>query len=86
VIHSNKKNKQLNNMSKKCKHCRQTIYGSSHYCPKTRNTYSEDSDDSDFLLSVVIGYATDSAFLGGLLGGDMSGGILGDMFDGDLMD
>jgi hypothetical protein len=73
-------------MSNKCKHCEQTIYGSSHTCPQTGRTYSEDSDNGDFLLSAIIGYATDSAILGGLLGGDFGGGMLGDMFDGDLMD
>lgn len=75
-------------MSNKCKHCGQTIqsWQNSHDCPRTGKTYSEDSDDGDFLLSAIVGYATDSAILGGLVGGDMFGGILGDMFDGDLMD
>lgn len=40
----------------------------------------------NFILSAVIGFATDSALLGGLLGGDLLGGIMGDIIDGDLMD
>jgi len=69
-------------MSNKCKHCGQTIYSSSHHCPQTGKTYSEDSDNGDFLLSAIIGYATDSALLGGLLGGDLGGGMLGDVLNG----
>jgi hypothetical protein len=30
--------------------------------------------------------ATDSALLGGLLGGDIVGGVVGDLFNGDLFD
>lgn len=73
-------------MSQKCKHCGQTVYGSTHTCPKTEETYSVRNDGSDFLISLAIGAATDSALLGGLLGGDMAGGIIGDMLDGDLFD
>lgn len=47
----------------------------------------EQTDNSgDFLLSAAIGAATDSALLGGLLGGDFLGGAVGDMLDGDLFD
>ena len=75
-------------MSNKCKHCRETInsWEDEHYCTVTGRTYTEDGDNGDFLLSAIVGYATDSAILGGLVGGDMLGGMLGDMFDGDLMD
>lgn len=50
---------------------------------------SSTSTDSsgDFLMSAAIGYATDSALLGGMLGGDMAGGIVGDLMSGgDLFD
>lgn len=67
-----------------CKHCNERFY-SSHYCEKERRTIRE-SDTGDFLTSAVIGYATDSAILGGLLGGDMTGGIVGDLLDGNLFD
>jgi hypothetical protein len=40
----------------------------------------------DFMTSAVIGAVTDSAFLGGFIGGDMLGGIVGDIIDGDLGD
>lgn len=36
------------------------------------------SSSGDPLLSGIIGYATDSALLGGLLGGSLLGGIAGD--------
>lgn len=43
-------------------------------------------DGGNFVASVVIGAVTDSAIIGGLLGGDMMGGVVGDLLDGDLMD
>jgi len=46
----------------------------------------DEGESHDFILSAMIGYATDSALLGGLLGGDMLGGFLGDALDGDLFD
>lgn len=45
------------------------------------------NSQDDLLLSGVIGYATNSAILGTLLGGSLLGGMLGDIFNGrDLMD
>lgn len=67
-----------------CKHCNERFY-SSHYCRSEHRTITE-NDTGDFLLSAAIGFGTDSAILGGLLGGDMTGGILGDILDGDLFD
>ena len=70
---------------KTCKHCKKQVSGS-HYCESAKRTISEDSD-GDFLLSAAIGYATNSAIIGGLLGGDMTGGIVGDILNGgDLLD
>lgn len=69
-----------------CKHCNQYVYSDRniHNCPK-RGLLNIDEDDS-FLVSSLIGYATDSALLGGFLGGDLLGGIFGDVLDGNLFD
>ena len=69
-----------------CKHCREYVSSSetTHNCRKV-GLLNVDEDDS-FLVSTLIGMATDSAILGGLLGGDIVGGILGDSLDGDLFD
>ena len=69
-----------------CKHCREFVYSndSTHHCSK-KGLLNVDEDDS-FLVSTLIGLATDSAIVGGLLGGDLLGGILGDSLDGDLFD
>jgi len=79
--------------SRRCPHCSEEIKQgeSTHYCSTRNETFtvnaeSTSSDDSDFLVSAVIGAATNSALLGGVLGGDMVGGIVGDMFDGNLFD
>ncbi len=47
---------------------------------------SENEDDGNFLMSAAIGAVTDSALLGGLIGGSFTGAIVGDMLDGDLFD
>lgn len=56
-----------------------------------RNYRELDSSDrlnstGDFIISAAIGAVTDSAILGGFIGGDMLGGIVGDLLDGDLFD
>ncbi len=65
-----------------CKHCSESISRNdiTHNCTK-KGLLNIDEDDS-FLVSAIIGSVTDSA----LLGGDMLGGILGDVLDGDLFD
>lgn len=40
-------------------------------------------DDSSFLLSAVVGAATDSTILGYAVGGDLLGGLIGDSFFGN---
>lgn len=69
-----------------CKHCEEYVSSSatSHRCKKV-GLLDIDEDDS-FLVSAIIGAATDSSLLGGLLGGDIVGGIVGDLLDGDLFD
>lgn len=69
-----------------CKHCHEYIPEGSRYhsCPK--RGLLNISEDNSFIVSTLIGLATDSALLGGLLGGDILGGIVGDLFDGDLFD
>lgn len=64
---------------KTCKHCNRQ-FSESHYCASAGREIDHD-DESNFLLSAAIGYATDSALLGGLLGGDMVGGMVGDMLN-----
>jgi hypothetical protein len=54
-------------------------YTTTHDCPK-KGLLNVDDDDS-FLVSALIGYATDSAIIGGVLGGDLLGGVVGDLFD-----
>lgn len=69
-----------------CKHCEEYVSSGSrtHDCRK-QGLLDIDEDDS-FLVSAIIGAATDNALLGGLLGGDIVGGIIGDALDGDLFD
>jgi hypothetical protein len=69
-----------------CKHCEEYVSSSSstHDC-RRKGLLNVDEDDS-FLVSTLIGMATDSGIVGGLLGGDLLGGILGDAMDGDLFD
>ena len=44
---------------------------------------SKSSNDSDdFLLSAVVGAATNSSIIGGLVGGDFLGGVVGDILGG----
>ncbi len=47
---------------------------------------SENEVDGNFLMSAAIDAVTDSALLGGLIGGSFTGAIVGDMLDGDLFD
>ena len=53
-----------------CKHCGEYVPEdtSVHVCPDGTEHYP--GEDNSFLTSVIIGAATDSAILGGLLGGD----------------
>lgn len=70
---------------KRCKKCSQEVVrGRTHYCPKDGGR-AINYDDDGFLMSLVIGAATDSALFGMALGGDPAGAIIGDiMSDGDL--
>lgn len=49
-------------------------------------TSEDDYIDYSFLTSAAIAAITDSAILGGLLGGNWGGAIFGDFLDGDLFD
>ncbi len=66
-----------------CKHCEEYVSSSetTHNCRK-RGLLNVDEDDS-FLVSAIIGAATDSTIMGGLLGGDILGAALGDLLGGD---
>lgn len=64
------------------------ISQSDYHYYKTVNVENGQAKDEngDVLLSAVIGAATDSALLGGILGGSFLGGAAGDLMDGDLFD
>lgn len=66
-----------------CKHCRELVSenATSHNCTKV-GLLNIDEDDS-FLVSTLIGLATDSTLMGGLLGGSFTGGLLGNLLSGD---
>lgn len=68
-----------------CKHCGKNLGSSrTHNC--SNKGLLDADDDSSFLVSALIGFGTDSAIAGGLIGGDFFGGVVGDLLDGDLFD
>lgn len=69
-----------------CRHCSEYVSSSAttHNCRKV-GLLNVNEDDS-FIVSTLMGLASDSAVVGGLLGGNIAGGILGDALDGDLFD
>jgi len=70
----------------KCRHCHRPVEGSTHYCEAEGRTLRQDDGD-DFILSAIVGAATDSAILGAVLGGSVTGAIIGDLLNGgDLFD
>jgi hypothetical protein len=49
-----------------------------------RNYFNEREvrdNSGDFITSMAIGYATDNAIIGGIVGGDMTGAIVGEMLN-----
>ena len=69
-----------------CKHCNEEIPEgtTTHECPKAGLLNVE--QDSSFLTSMAIGMLTDNAALGAIMGGDITGGIVGDLLnDGNLL-
>lgn len=64
-----------------CKHCHKQLsqYTKEHYCDKAGQL---NNDTDNFLVSSLIGYATNSAIVGGIIGGDIVGGIVGDILNG----
>lgn len=77
----------------KCKHCGQPVQvGKSHHCEQMKRagrstpvTPRSSSDDGggDFVLSAAVGYATNSAAVGALVGGSLLGGITGDLLNNE---
>lgn len=69
-----------------CKYCEERIGENEtiHNCRK-KGLLNVREDDS-FIVSTLIGVATDSAILGTVLGGSVLGATLGDVLDGDLFD
>lgn len=69
-----------------CKHCEEKISsGSRHHHCKKKGLLNIDEDDS-FLVSAIIGAATDSTLLGGILGGSFLGSMLGNILDDSIDD
>lgn len=68
----------------RCKHCGETVKQSfSHYCV-VKDAWLEDF--TSFAISASVAAMTGSFLLGGLMGGDFGGAIIGDLMDGDLFD
>lgn len=67
--------------AKRCKHCNK-VFLETHTCPVAGRAVPHDNDD-DFILSAFIGYATDNAALGAVIGGNLAGGIIGASLNGD---
>lgn len=68
-----------------CKHCNEYVSSSAttHNCKKVGLLNIE--EDSSFLVSTLIGLATDNSIIGAALGGNIIGGIVGDLLnDGEL--
>jgi hypothetical protein len=62
---------------RQCKYCGTKVTGR-HSCPEYGRVIEFDDDDS-FLLSAVVGFATDSTLTGALVGGDLMGAAIGEM-------
>lgn len=67
----------------KCKHCGKD---GSHFCSKLQRHITEEADSGDFLLSMAVAMASDSALLGYAVGGDLVGAIVGDALSSDSSD
>lgn len=67
----------------KCRHCGRY---DRHWCSVVNRAVSPVENVDDFIISAVVAAATDSAIIGGLVGGDFVGGVVGDLLDGDLFD
>jgi len=66
----------------RCIECDSLVFDEAAYCKRCK----ENNKGGDVLLSAGIAAVTDSAIIGGLIGGSFLGGILGDSLDGDLWD
>lgn len=71
-------------MKKRCRYC-SSMVSSNHYCP-VKEDYIDFDDSGSFIASAAIAAVTDSVLLGTVLGGDVSGAIIGDLLDGNLFD
>lgn len=72
----------------KCRYCNTNVQlGTKHQCLKMQQaslsaqTVSE--DNGDFFVSLAVAAATDNWFLGTAMGGDLIGGIVGDLLVDD---
>lgn len=62
-----------------CKHCGAK---GDHYCTVKSKHMNSDLDIDNFVISAIVGAAT-NPIVGGLVGGSFLGGIVGDMLGGD---
>ncbi len=66
---------------KLCTKCNNKVPdGKSHFC---RNLDANIGPDSDFLISLAVGAATDSVAAGFLAGGSLTGAIIGEALNDD---
>lgn len=71
----------------RCKQCGAlVIKGKMHKCPTTGVTYDTRADNSgDFFTSMMIGMITNNAMLGGMIGGNWGGAMLGDIMNDGVL-
>ena len=61
-----------------------TEWGYSTYSSYETKSEEKTNEYKGFITSAAIGYITDNPLMGGAVGGDMLGGIIGSSLDGDL--
>ena len=61
----------------KCEKCGKEIKNDSQLCVDCEPK-NEESNDENFSKSLILGIGTNNAILGSILGGDITGGIIGD--------
>lgn len=70
-----------------CRYCKQELNpGTSHQCSQMANAGHSsrvaNEDDGDFFVSAAVAAVSDDWFIGAIVGGDIAGAVVGDMFFG----